>query len=256
LQDEAENRAVLGDEECEWQEWVVNAVGELLAAAPSLAVKPYREAIALTVAAYVDGVVGGNASALARQLQMTRDTVQEWRQGQQIPQLGSLIQICSHFGTSPLCLLTGKAVEMAANQKNTLKKNPTSDKPRRRSRLFDTESLQRALEGVLLDMEDCPPSMGEVARRLGYDQSHLYKHFPDLCRAISTRYLDYQAMRRMERLQRICDEVRQATLRLHEEGRYPSRWQVEKLLTKPSVFKDREVRAAWQNTLRELGWKQ
>jgi hypothetical protein len=97
--------------------------------------------------------------------------------------------------------------------------------------------------------------MREVAQHLGYDQSHLYKHFPELCRAISTRYLDYQAAKRAERLQRMCDEVRQAVRTLHEQGKYPSDRQIKKLLRTPGALKEHEVRIAWQEAILELGWK-
>jgi hypothetical protein len=239
--------------ELEWQRWVVNAVGELLAAAPSLPVKPGREAIATTIVAYVDGVMGGNELALARQLQRSYYTVREWQQGQQIPQLGNLVQICSHFGISPLCLLTGKAGEVAMIQKTARGGNPISDRPKRRFRAFPIESLRHALEEVLRNAEIPPPPMREVAERLEYDPSHLSKHFPELCRAISKRYLDYQAEKREERLQRICDEVRQAVLTLHAQGHYPSMKQVQKLLSQPAVLMEYKVRAAWHDALRELG---
>jgi hypothetical protein len=239
----------------EWQQWTVNAVGEMLATAPSLPVKPQREAIATTVNEYVNSM-GGNISALARRLHRHQRTIWEWQQGQQIPQLGSLLQICSEFGPTPLYLLTGNAGEVAVTQTNAPRDNPILDQPKRRFRAFHTERLKHALEEVLENAENPPPSMREVAERLEYDQSHLYKHFPELCRAISTRYLDNRTGKRVERLQRLCDEVRQAARTLHAQGHYPSEERVANLLSKPGVFRASEVRAAWHNALRELGWKQ
>lgn len=73
------NSVIPMSEEWEWQQWVVKAVGELLAAASTLPVKPPREAIATTIAAYVNGTMRGNEFALARQLQISYATVREWQ---------------------------------------------------------------------------------------------------------------------------------------------------------------------------------
>ena len=128
------------------------------------------------------------------------------------------------------------------------------EKPRRRIRRFDTKGLREALEAVLQHAEDPPPSMHEVALHLEYDPSHLYKHFPDLCQAISRRYQDYRKAMSEERFQRTCDEVREAVRRLHEQGRYPSNRQLSKVLPKPAILREPAVRAVWRETLRELGW--
>src|SRR5690242_7278910 len=98
-------------------------------------------------------------------------------------------------------------------------------------------------------------SMYEASRRLGYERSQLYPRFPDYYRAISKRYLDYQAIQRAERIKRVCDEVRDAAYNLHAQGYYPSNMQIRKVIKTRGVFKVREVRDVWQDTLRELGWK-
>ncbi len=250
-----DSQVVLRDGEWVQQWWVGNAVGELLAAAPSLPAPPTREGIAGAITAAYEEGVRGNMSALARWLQMHPSTTREWMHGQQIPQLGTLVQICSHFGVSPLRLLTGNPAEVAATLKHAPDENMTGEKPKRRYRKFDKESLRRALEGVLQNPEAPPPSMREVAQHLGYDQSHLYQHFPELCQAISARYLDYQAAKRAERLQRMCNEVQQAVRDLHEQGKYPSERQVKKLLRTPGALKEHEVRVFWQDAILELGWR-
>jgi hypothetical protein len=59
-----------------------------------------------------------------------------------------------------------------------------------------------------------------------------------------------------ERLQRTCDQVREAMRRLHEQGCYPSNRQLHKVLAKPAILREPAVRAVWRETLRELGWDQ
>jgi hypothetical protein len=106
----------------------------------------------------------------------------------------------------------------------------------------------------LQSKEDPPPSMREVARRLSYDQSHLYKHFPDLCHAISARYLAYQQEQRQSRLRRISGEIQQTLRTLHENGNSLSERQVGKMLIKRGVLKEGEVRQARKIALQDFGW--
>jgi len=239
-----------------WLHWVEQTVGELLATAPTLPVLPRREWTAAAISAYVDAVLEGNQSECARRLQIHPSSLRAWLQGTQFPHLENLIRICFLLRISPLCLLTGNATEAAAAQQQLPGASAEMEKPRRRIRRFDTKGLHAALEFTLQHAEDPPPSMHEVALRLGYDPSHLYKHFPDLCQAISRRYQDYRKVMSEERLRRTCDEVREAVRGLHEQGCYPSNRQLSKVLPKPAILREPAVKAVWRETLRELGWDQ
>lgn len=251
-----EDRLARSADEQEWQRWVGEVVGELLAGGPGLPVLPHQEVIAATITAHVQGAMEGNFSAFARQLQVHRRTAWEWGQGQQLPQLDALLQICFYFGTSPVHFFMGDALEAALLQKHVPGEKPISEKPKRRFRKFEAEKLQSALEAVLRDEENPPPSMREAAQRLGYDSSHLYRHFPDLCRAIAARYRAYQKELRRQRLQRICNEVQQTAHTLSAQGCFPSERQVGKRLRVRGVLKEVEVRTALYSIRREVPRKQ
>ncbi len=240
--------------EGEKEHWAEHVAGELLATAPMLPVLPRREWIAATLAIYVSEVMEGNLSALARQLKLNERSLGNWLQGKQLPHMENLMRICCFFKTSLLHLITGKAIETVATLKQAPVESATVEKPKRRYRRFDTKGLHEALKAVLQNVADSPQSMHEVAQHLGYDQSHLYKHFPELCQAISKRYQDYQKVKGEERLLRTCDEVRGAMRRLYEEGYYPSKHRLTKVLPKPGVLRRPEVSAVWHETLRELEW--
>lgn len=124
--------------------------------------------------------------------------------------------------------------------------------------------LGHTLEAILQNPEDIPPSMKEVAQRLGYDNTTLLRrHLPELCSAISVlcsaisvQYRNYQKVKSAERLQRLRGEVRKIVLEIHDQGNYPSNRRVRGLLSCPRVLQEPEVRAVWYETLRELGWNQ
>ena len=126
---------------------------------------------------------------------------------------------------------------------------------KQRKRKTTKQRLREALEAVICSPEDPPAGLPEVAERLKYDYRRLRKDFPDLCQAISSHYANYRAKQRVERLQRLCEEVCQAIHLLHIQGCYPSKRQVSKLLTTSGSFWEPEVYQIWEETLQELGWK-
>ncbi len=237
-----------------WQRWVGSTLGELLAAAPRLSAPPPRSKFATAMAAYLNDVAEGSIAALARRLHVGRRTVQDWLQGLQIPQSGTLVQLCAYLETSPLRLLTGSAEEAASAKRHiSFCEPPSSEVSRRRLRKLDTTWLRSSLEEILQNMEEPPPSMREVGQRLAYDPSVLLKYFPDLCGAISARYLEYQHNRGAKRRQKVAEEVRQAVYTLHGQGNYPSQRQVRRLLRTPGAFREDAATATWSNAMRELG---
>jgi AraC-like DNA-binding protein len=149
-----------------------------------------------------------------------------------------------YFETSPLRLLTGNIQKVEQVQNNTLVKKLIAEQPCRRFRQFETEKLRAALEEALRSEEYPPPSMREVARRLNYDQSHLRKHFPDLCRAISARYLAYQQEQRLDRLRKMSVRLQQTAEVLQKQGFSLSERQIGKVIGKRGIFKEDETRAA------------
>lgn len=116
------------------------------------------------------------------------------------------------------------------------------------------EEMQRTLEAVIKNNEYPPPSMEEVARRLKPDRRTLERNCPDLCRIISTRYSDYLKASRKEREEQLCQEVRQAALKVHAEGMNPHSRTVGKLLTKPGALRNKEAIAALREVRRSLGY--
>ncbi len=170
--------------------------------------------------------------------------------------LGTLLEICYCLGIPPSSFLSGKAlatVDPGSISLRTPKKvRPEPKKPFKR---LDVDHMRRALEEILVGDKKPPPSVRKVGRRLGYDHNYLRKHFPELCRAISAQYKSYLRDRCEERLQRICDKIREATFNIHAQGFYPSSYRVMRSLGKPSYSRTPRLKAAWHDALRELGWE-
>lgn len=252
---EATDSEALSEDETKWQAWVVDAVGELLAAAPNLPISPRRERIAVAVSACVEQVTGGNAKALAHELRISPTAVGRWRQGRHVPQLDLFLRVCYRCGVSPLRLLTEGVVVVDPSKMNSPIWSELTCTPKAHRRPFDANGVRCALEAVLASDVHPPPPMSEIARRLEYHHSSLHKHFPELCRDISARYLAYRKSRGMQRRQRLCEEVRQAAYSVHAQGMYPSAHRIAPLLSVPGSVRHPDAIATQHEVLRELGWE-
>jgi transcriptional regulator with XRE-family HTH domain len=237
----------------EWQEQqrVNYQIGELLAAATELAPLP-QDRFTHVINACVEAVTEGNATEFARRLDLEQAEVWRWQRRGTLPQLETLLWICARLTISPLQFLTGDLVTILPYQRSRQKYASRPKKSMGRLKQVDREHVKEALEAIIQMNEVPPPSMHEVARRIGHARETLYALFPECCRTIGQRYRKYRNEQREKRIQRICDEVRETAYRLYAQGRYPDEGAVKKMLTTRGAFKMREVQQAWKNILREL----
>lgn len=84
-----------------------------------------------------------------------------------------------------------------------------------------TNNPEALLKAIL--KESPPPSMREVARRVGYDVSTLYKRFRKLCHSIAARHHKHEIQQAVERRSRSRQRIREVAISLHKRGIYPSR---------------------------------
>lgn len=234
--------------------WVVDAVGELLAAAPSLPAPPQREQLLRTLAGWTRSQRTGSRKAQARQVGVSDTTIRQWERGKIVPSLWLLLQVCYHLGTRPLRVLTGTGADLPSVDPEPPPALPFPLRPVRAPTAFDREAMRQALEDILTSTEEPPPSLREVARRLGRADEVLRRRLPELCHAISKRYLCAQRAQGLRRRQQVCDEVRQAAYQIHTQGQYPSAYRVAQLIRQPAALRGGIAKVAWQEALQELGW--
>ncbi|SRR6266702_1126445 len=196
----------------------------------------------------------GNVSALSGKLGVSRRTVRDWCSGAQLPQLASMLRLCSILEISPCQIFSPDCRSIGTSKGNGLGVAAhLGEKAKKLYRVLDVEKIKGKLIAELQQEKEPPAPMSEVAKCLGYDQSFLYKRFPEICRAISSRCRAYRKRKRKERKQKILDEVRQATFRVYDQNLYPSQERVRRLLTKPGSIKEPGALAAWHEALQDLG---
>ena len=205
--------------------WIFDALGELIAATPSLPRRPQREDV-------LRGIEAAFRLAALRKITINRDswmryfglasgTVLVWRQGQIPPSLWCLLEVCREVGISPLQLVRGVIGE---NDSDAAAPEAPSDiglngPPTQHTRI-DPVVIRRALEAVLAS-DAPPPSMRLVADRLGQTLVNLHHYFPELCRAIASRHRSYEEARDARTRTRLRETVRDAAIALAHRGLYP-----------------------------------
>ncbi|UBF29548.1 helix-turn-helix domain-containing protein [Kovacikia minuta CCNUW1] len=236
--------------ELKWQAWVIKNVGELLAYTSHLSDVPVRGQVARALAACISQTTQGNITEFARKLGLLKSAVWQWQSSKALPQLLVILKICYaleisllEFLFDPEILGTGKpTIKAVQNSSPKFQHHPVQ---------FDTPKVQKSLEDVLL--EEPPPSMESVAKRFKISARSMRRRFPQLCTAISNRYLKHREKLREAKIEQSCAEVRQIAIKLYNKGIDPTRNYISGHLSKPAYFREPSVSAALTSLRKELG---
>lgn len=238
-------------EDAEWQSWVAECVGEMLARSSRLSVPPEKGQVARSIALCLQWAGVDSPADMGRLLGVSARSATDMASGDQMPQLSTLLKFCRRMGIKPTDFLTGNT------QPSML--TISEEKPARRRRkgasprVFDRAGVEAALRAVLVDELENPP-MVQVARRLGYDPSHLHRHFPRMCSAISAGHKASVQQKRIGRIEEARAEVRRVAIELTQEGLYPSYKRVGRRLRRPRQIRDAVVTVAWRESVDGLMW--
>jgi len=230
--------------------WIVDVVGELLAAAPSLEEWPRRQQIGNIISTYY--AAAGSLYRLQHTTGIHATVLQRWRDGLMIPPLRQLLRFCHVFSLTPKEFLTTNPQTFTPRLLDVRTKPwPVTAKRKRTS--LDTEKIRQTLEHILASDDDYP-SVFEVAKRLGVGRTTLEPHFPDLIAALAARHLAHRKAKKAVRLQACVDEIRRAATDLHHRAIYPSAVHVQAEVRLSMHFAEPEIYEAWRAILNELGW--
>lgn len=240
-------------EDWAWQEWVTSAIGGLLESVLPISVLPKAERITTVISILARELARDSIRSLACHLALSNRDIQDLYLGRRILQIDTLLQICYRARITPRQFLIEDPAtievtrpEMALPEVRRIS--------RRTDKAFDVEQVQKLLGDCVLSDEVPPPSMAEVARRIGHDRSNLAERFPQLCKLISERYRTYRRIKRQSRIQEVVDEIREVMVQLDNQGIYPTHKQVMAHLQEASSTRPSEVSAARRMLLQELDW--
>lgn len=234
-----------------WEFWTANVIGDVLAAAPDLSMQIRHRRISDSLLNYVNSRCDSSMRGADESIGTAPGTFRRWLRQDASPTLDLLLRCCNRLNTSPMELLGLNVPVEGEDPQTPPLQTPLRSTPAKRER-FDELRYRKLLLDVLANDETVPPSMAAVARSLGYQRSNLHARFPDLCRAISARYLlhkrELAARKKAER----CEMVRAITNQIHSEGEYPSAHKVCGRLDQRNYWRLPGIGEAWRQALAEL----
>ncbi len=232
-----------------WQQWITQTVGEVLAFLPKSPVFPKRNRIQQVIVYAVQHLAAGNFSAFTRALGIQLATVHQWHQGKALPELPMLLQFCCRLGLSLHQVLFQEVETLQLQFSASPLLEPLAPKE---TIAADEVPIYQALEKVLADNEQPPPTLGKIARQLGRANQTLYSIHPTACRTIIARYKAYVQQQKEARLQRFYDEIERIAVQLHAKGEVLNQTSIASQLSQPGIRRDPRVRKFEEEIIRKL----
>jgi hypothetical protein len=171
----------------EWEVWVAAQVGALVSAPPP-ASPPTRRHVMDVMQAVRPKEAAQDADWLVNQVDCRTATLAQWRMGRTVPSLYQWLRLAALVGRSLREVLSEP--QPATPAPGTAPVLPAPRPPAHRTR--EKAEIQAYLAALLEHPPTPPPSLRAVARQLGEHYAVVQRWFPELCRAISQRYLEYR----------------------------------------------------------------
>jgi transcriptional regulator with XRE-family HTH domain len=199
-----------------WQRWVAGALEELRSALISCGLPPWEQ---FFTNLRTSCEVRGEQSRLAELTGLARGQFARWLNRSLTPILESILEFCYVCNVTPLQVLLGDLAPL----KRVVQEGKPARLPRARRpfRPVDRERCLERIQAALSGREE-PIGYVQLARQLGYRKSVLEYHFPQECALLTKQIKEHRRQRKEQRIARVQEEIRQATLALHTQGIYPS----------------------------------
>lgn len=181
----------------------------------------------------------GNMQDFARKLNLAKTTLWGWCNGKALPPLSRVLEICCLFDMSPVNFYIE---DIRVNkEKMVFNAGAYSKGTKKREIKFDYDTALSILQKYAYH-SDSNISMNVLAKQLGYSKRTLYKHFPDLCKAISAKNTGVIKEKATQVYVSNCLVIDQHVESLMQQGVYPSRRRIEEMANKPGLLKDKKLR--------------
>lgn len=181
---------ILNTDQLRWQTWVFDQLGTILGTASQLSCLPERRVVSELVSACVQKTTRGNLKAFIQRFRSFNSrTIDTWRLGRSLPELGSLLNLCYQTEVSMKDILLGKiGIEDLLLGTNSFEKSDSYN--------TTTAKLERTRVALLsIINETPPPSLSAVANRFGWYVDTFKRYFPDFFSIIKERHSTYEAER-------------------------------------------------------------
>lgn len=196
----------LSQVELEQAIWQAIAIGEILAATPSLTAPLSKERVAQAMAAYMESRPTESAESLACRVGLPHNRLSSYLRKTDTLRFDLWLDSCWRLNLSPFHTLIDPETIKPDGQSDiswVQRIHAEFDAP---SQPLDSAEIQQILAAISVSDEKPPPSLNEAARRVKRSANTLRQHFPELCDVIIERQQAYyQANKR--RVQRELESI-------------------------------------------------
>ncbi|MBD2415517.1 hypothetical protein FACHB389_20135 [Nostoc calcicola FACHB-389] len=240
------------NDELQWNIWVANTVGDLIAQAPYQPSPLPRETIKKSLVFFVNQFSNGDVLAFEQLIKLSNSEIAQWYSGTTIPTLDKLLKICYQLKTSLLDFLQAQTIPQSGTNQVALcpssrQRQLTVTSQRNKTR------IRSLLTSVLNQNEYPSPSVRVVARRYHVGGATLYYYAQDLCRAISARYWDDKKLLQQQTIERGISEVKRLAPELAAQGITPSVKNLASVMTHPEALWREKVLQTLNEVRRSFG---
>jgi len=181
----------------DYQLWIADNIGDVIAYSPTLPTKPIRQNVVDAFNHCINQAAEGNASILERWLNVSSGQSWRWADGDTIPAIKILLKLSYLIRVPLLKLLMDPSYVLEHISKYPIDVRGNSKRPIRRLRRRNTLAFLKAqqdLEAALIEIP--PPSLTEIALRLGYQEANTLRiKFPELSKKIANNYMSSERQR-------------------------------------------------------------
>lgn len=172
----------------EYQIWLAEAIGELLAHVPRINPERLRDCAREALLAYANAFTEGNRTAVADVAGCRRGVFYSWFKGDNAPRIDTLLRTWYRLKLPIACLIDGIRPGFspeAGTERSSEIRDLRDASPKR-----NPEQIRRALEAAL--HAEPAPALHEVARRLGYSSTERLRNVDrNLCKQIVLNYYKF-----------------------------------------------------------------
>lgn len=179
--------------------WISNSTGEILTHVAEISASITTEQISNTIRSCIELFTNNNREKYSKYCNISYCQLETWCQGANKANLDSLLKCCVSMNISLMEFLNGNVSCSEEDRKRLIADGIYSYEKRKRAQCgrIDKKKALSLLTEALNETEK-PPSVPEVARRIGCSHGQLHVLFPDICRKIGQLHKEY--------LERISDQ--------------------------------------------------
>lgn len=110
------------------------------------------------------------------------------------------------------------------------------------------------LQHLLNDKNQEPQGLKQTLKSYNFTPRVAKRYFPELCKEIADRYRNHTIQSRKKLIEENKKEIKKILVDLHNQGIYPSNFEIKQRHSKPALFKDSYYRNFREKIREELGY--